>query len=97
MPLSANNVRKVFDRLVAQADVTAITPHAIRKTAITHALANGASPKAVANRVGHADARVTLDVYASITASQDDQLLDIVTAIVPQERDSDGPRASGSA
>jgi integrase len=83
-PLSANNLRKVYDRLVTAAGVPPITPHAIRKTAITLALANGASPKAVAMRVGHADSRVTLDVYSSITSDMDDALLDIVTAIVPK-------------
>lgn len=88
-PLSANNLRKVFDRLVTAADVPAITPHAIRKTAITTMLANGASPKAVASRVGHADSRVTLDVYSSITSDMDDALLDILTAIMPQR-----PKAS---
>lgn len=82
-PLSANNLRKVFDRLVRDAGVPAITPHAIRKTTITLALANGASPKAVAARVGHADSRVTLDVYSSITSDMDDALLAIVGAIAP--------------
>jgi len=62
----------------------AITPHTIRKTAITLAIAHGASPKAVASRVGHADSRVTLDIYSSITESMDDALLDIITGIVPQ-------------
>lgn len=89
-PLSANNLRKVFDRLVETAKVPAITPHAIRKTAITTMLANGASPKAVASRVGHADSRVTLDVYSSITSDMDDALLDILTAIMPR-----GPRPPG--
>lgn len=83
-PLSANNLRKVFDRLVKAAGVPAITPHAIRKTAITLAIANGASPKAVASRVGHADSRITLDVYSSITSDMDDALLEIVTAIMPR-------------
>jgi integrase len=83
-PLSANNLRKVYDRLVTSAGVPAITPHAIRKTAITLALANGASPKAVASRVGHADSRVTLDIYSSVTLDMDDALLDIVAAIMPK-------------
>lgn len=86
-PLSANNLRKPFNRIVAAAGVTAITPHAIRKAAITYALANGASPKAVAGRAGHADARVTLDIYSQVTASQEAQLLDIVSAIIPQHRE----------
>lgn len=83
-PLSANNLRKVFARIVRAAGIPAITPHAIRKTVITLAISNGASPKAVATRVGHADARVTIEVYSSVTASMDDALLDIVAAIVPQ-------------
>ena len=85
-PLSANNLRKVFDRIVTAAGVPAITPHAVRKTAITLALANGASPKAVAGRVGHADSRVTLDIYSSITSDMDDALLEIVTALVPPRK-----------
>jgi integrase len=83
-PLSVNNLRKVFERLVRRAGVSSITPHAIRKAAITYALANGASPKAVAARVGHADSRVTLDVYSTITSEMDARLLDIIAAIVPQ-------------
>ncbi len=82
-PLSANNTRRSFDRLVSAAGVEAITPHGVRKSAITLTLANGASPKAVASRVGHADSRVTLDIYSSITSDMDDALLDIVSAIVP--------------
>lgn len=82
-PLSSNNLRRTFDGLVKAAGVTPITPHAVRKTAITHAIANGASPLAVSQRVGHADSRVTLDVYSSITAGMDDQLMQVVGALVP--------------
>jgi len=70
--------------VVKAANVPEITPHAIRKTAITLALANGASPKAVASRVGHADSRVSLDVYSSITSDMDDALLAVMTAIMPK-------------
>lgn len=82
-PLSSNNIRRIFDRIVTAAGVPKITPHAVRKTAITLALANGASPKAVAARAGHADARVTLDVYSQVTSEMDTHLLDIVSAIMP--------------
>lgn len=81
-PLGANNVRKRFDRRVRAAGVTPITPHGIRKTAITHLIANGASPKAVSQRVGHADSRITLDIYSSITSGMDDELMRVVTALV---------------
>lgn len=96
-PLSANNLRKAFDRLVKAAGVPEVTPRAIRKTAITLALANGAAPKAVSQRVGHSDSRTTLDVYSSVTSDMDARLLDVVTAIIPQERRVDTSRTPGSA
>jgi integrase len=85
-PLSANNLRKSFDRLTAAAGVKAITPHSVRKTNVTLALAGGASPKAVAQRVGHADARVTLDVYASVTVGQEEHLVNIMAALTAGDR-----------
>jgi len=87
-PLSANNLRRTFDRLVTDAGVTAISPHEVRKTNVTLALAGGASPKAVAQRVGHSDARVTLETYDQLTAGQESRLLEIMSAIVPQDRDA---------
>jgi integrase len=61
------------------------------------ALANGAAPKAVSQRVGHSDSRTTLDVYSSVTSDMDARLLDVVTAIIPQERRVDTSRTPGSA
>lgn len=88
-PLSANNMRKVFDRLVATAGIPAITPHEVRKTNVTLALAGGTSPKAVAQRVGHSDARVTLETYDQLTAGQESRLMEIMAAIVvPEDRDT---------
>jgi integrase len=84
-PLSANNLRKVFDRIVASAGVPPITPHAVRKTFITLALANGSPPKAVAARVGHADSRITLDTYSQVTQDMDDTLLRVASGFIPQE------------
>ncbi len=85
-PLSANNLRKVFDRLVAAAGVRAITPHAVRKTNVTLALAGGALPHEVAQRVGHADSRVTLDTYARVTVGQRAQTVEIMAALVSAPR-----------
>lgn len=86
-PLSPNNLRRVFDRLVKAAGVTQITPHAIRKTTITLTLAGGADPKTVSQHVGHRDSRVTLDIYAQTTAGQEAQLLGIMAALLPQAGD----------
>lgn len=87
-PLSANNLRRVFDRLVVAAGVTKITPHAVRKTNISLALAGGASPKAVSQRVGHSDSRVTLDIYSQTTVGQEEHLLDIMAALLQEGSNS---------
>lgn len=83
-PLNASNMRRAFDRLVESADVTPISPHDIRKTAITSAIAAGGNVKAVAARVGHSDVKTTLGVYTSLVPQMDDELMDIVAALVPR-------------
>ena len=44
-------------------------PYAIRHSAISHALANGANPIALAEQTGH-DKRVLLDTYAHAIAKE---------------------------
>lgn len=84
--VSANNLRRRdFDALTTEAAVPVIGMHEIRKTSVTLAIAAGASPKAVASRVGHADVRTTLDVYARLTASMEDEAVAVMEAIVTRK------------
>jgi len=46
----------------------------IRHTAATLMLASGAPVRAVADRLGHASAKMTLDVYAHVLQPQRDDL-----------------------
>lgn len=94
-PLNARNVRRSFDRLVGLAGVPAISPHSLRKTHITSAIAAGAPVKAVAARVGHRDVSTTLKTYTALTRGQEDALLDIVEALmtVPDDRAQNGARS----
>lgn len=85
-PYNAYNLRRNFDRIVKEAGIPPITPHGVRKSHITMAIANGANVKAVAARVGHADVTTTLGVYTSLTASMDDDLLNIVEAVVTRRK-----------
>ncbi len=89
-PMNARTMRRTFDLIVADAGVTPISPHEIRKTAITTAIANGANVKAVAARVGHRDITTTLKTYTALTASMDDDLMTIVEAIVPRRETDAG-------
>lgn len=45
----------------------------LRHSAATHMLAGGASVRAVADRLGHASAKMTLDVYAHALPAQIDE------------------------
>lgn len=47
-----------------------VTPHSLRRTFVSLALAAGRDPRWVMAQIGHADARLTLSVYAQVIARQ---------------------------
>jgi len=58
-----SRVTTQFKRLVRKLEVPPYSLQALRRTAISLALANQFSPNAVADRAGHSSAKMTLDVY----------------------------------
>jgi hypothetical protein len=58
--------RRVFDPALAKAGLDDITPHELRHTAASLAVAAGANVKAVQRMLGHASAAMTLDVYSGL-------------------------------
>jgi integrase len=62
----ANWRQRVCDPAVAAAGLTGLTPHDLRHTAASLAIASGASVKHVQRMLGHKDAAMTLNVYASL-------------------------------
>jgi integrase len=66
-PLRNLNFRRdVFDRAAADVGLAGLTPHELRHTAASLAVAAGANVKAVQRMLGHASAAMTLDVYAGL-------------------------------
>ena len=59
-------------RAVTRAGLAPLTPHDLRDTAASLAVAAGASVKAVQRMLGHASAAMTLDVYAGLFDELDD-------------------------
>jgi integrase len=57
---------RVFDPAVQALGRTDLTPHDLRHTAASLAIRSGANVKAVQQRLGHASAAMTLDVYAGL-------------------------------
>ena len=68
--------RRVFDPAVAAAGVGHSTPHELRHTAASLAIASGAKVKDVQRMLGHASAAMTLDVYSGLFEDRCDDVAD---------------------
>lgn len=77
--------RRVFDPAATSVGLAGLTPHELRHTAASLAIASGANVKAVQRLLGHASAAMTLDVYSglfdddldAVAARLDDSLVSI--------------------
>jgi integrase len=73
--------RDVFDRAATAAGLEGLTPHELRHTAASLAVASGASVKAVQRMLGHASAAMTLDVNAGLFEDDLDGVADRMDAL----------------
>ena len=72
--------RKSFDRAVRATGFDGLTPHALRHTAASLAVAVGANVKVVQTMLGHRSATMTLELYGHMLADQLDQIADAMDA-----------------
>jgi len=89
---NANTITQAFDRLqtpskTEDAKVTAARPpkirfHDLRHSHASHALAAGVNVKIVSERLGHASAAFTMDVYAHVMPGQQADAAAAVSALV---------------
>ena len=70
----------LFDPAVRATALDGLTPHALRHTAASLAIAAGANVKVVQTMLGHASATMTLDLYGHLFADQLDQVADAMDA-----------------
>lgn len=68
--------RDVFDRAAREAGLPGLTPHELRHTAASLAIASGASVKGVQSMLGHASATLTLDRYGHLFEGELDAVAD---------------------
>ncbi|PYC81323.1 recombinase XerD [Streptomyces tateyamensis] len=73
-----NFVRRNFNKAITTAglDGMGITPHKLRHTAASLAIASGANPKIVQTMLGHKTATMTLDVYGHLWPDSLDEVAD---------------------
>ena len=84
-PLRLRNWRsRVFDPATRRVGLVDVTPHDLRHTAASLAIASGAHVKVVQQMLGHASAAMTLDVYAGLFGDDLDSLAEALDRVVPQ-------------
>ena len=67
---------RIFDPACERSGLVGLTPHELRHTAASLAVAAGANVKVVQQMLGHASAAMTLDVYAGLFGDDLDALAD---------------------
>ena len=83
------NIKNWYNRIWVKAvagsglEIPGLTIHSLRHTFASLSIAAGADVKTVQNALGHADASITLNVYASLWPDH----LDEVAEIMEQQRD----------
>jgi integrase len=86
-----------FEPAAEQAGLTGLTPHALRHTAASLAIAAGANVKVVQTMLGHKSATMTLDLYGHLFADQLDEVADAMDAARTSAQDhADFLRTSGA-
>jgi integrase len=96
-PLRLGNWRRrVWDPALQASGLEFLTPHDLRHTAASLAIASGASVKHVQRMRGHKDAAMTLNVYASLFEDDLDAVSDRLDDAIQQARAASvRPAASG--
>ncbi|MEV0343651.1 tyrosine-type recombinase/integrase [Nocardia sp. NPDC050713] len=86
--IDPNQFTKLFKRLAAAADLPPIRLHDVRHTAGSLMIASGSDPKTVQETLGHADMKLTMEVYVSMFEDVAQTSADNVTAFIPRTRKS---------
>ncbi|MBF5082332.1 site-specific integrase [Quadrisphaera sp. INWT6] len=73
--------KRVFAPATVEAGLRGVTPHDLRDTAASLAVAAGANVKAIQRMLGHASAAMTLDVYAGLFDDDLDALADRIDGL----------------
>ncbi len=78
----------VFDPAVERCGLQPLTPHDLRDTAASLAVAAGANVKVVQRMLGHASAAMTLDIYAGLFDGDLDAVADRLDEAATRDADS---------
>jgi len=80
LPLWPQWITSRFRDLCDEAGLPRIGPHGLRHTAATWLIGSGASPKLIAQRLGHASPSITLGLYSHVLPGHDQAAADAFAA-----------------
>ncbi|QDP39368.1 site-specific integrase [Radiobacillus deserti] len=81
-PINPSNLRRSFNRNIEKLDMKKIRFHGLRHTHATICLQLNMHPKIVAERLGHADVRITLDTYSHLLPSMQSQAVNQISQAI---------------
>lgn len=81
-PLTPRNLSRTFYALLERSDVPQITFHDLRHTHATLLLSQGIQSKVVAERLGHADMRTTLEIYSHVLPNMQKEAAEKVGSVL---------------
>ena len=82
-PINPHQLSTRFRRFVARTEFAGLRWHDLRHTHATLLLLQGAHTKAVADRLGHANAALTLNVYSHVLPGVARDTAQMLDAILP--------------
>ena len=77
-PLDKCNLNKRFQALLAEIGLPKCTFHTLRHTHATLLMLKNISPKVVSERLGHADIKITLEIYSHVLPTMQDKAAEAV-------------------
>ncbi len=81
-PMRRSNFRKVWGRATAEVGLDGLVFHELRHTAAALAIAQGAHPLAIRDRLGHSSITVTMDTYGGLFPSLDEAIAEGLEAVL---------------
>lgn len=85
-PINPANIGRNLKRVIAEAEVPAVTVHGLRHIASTIMLRSGVSPALVAQKIGHTDISTTFNIYGHLIASDQSVANAAIEAVVSKKK-----------
>ena len=80
--LHPQSVSRAFDRAIGAAKLPRIRLHDLRHTHASLALAAGINPKAISERLGHANVSISLDTYSHAIPALQEEAAERIAGLV---------------